>query len=59
MQMALSVACRLLFIIGENAYLIIMTMLKNSVAENLLFVSVSVSMDINSRYYFESNLYVT
>jgi len=54
-----------MFITGENAQLMVVTMLKNSSgAENLLsnsvivlFLSVVVFMEINRRHYFQCNLY--
>ena len=54
----MSTACRHLFISGEIAQLIVVTMLNNSVADNfalsnsviVLFVSVVVSMEINKRH---------
>jgi len=64
--MLTSMACRLIFIPAENAELAVVTAgkqqipsyktLSNSVI--VLFVAVVVSMDINRRYYFQSNLYI-
>jgi len=64
-QIFLSMAWRLLFIAGENAQPVMVTMLikpcslefalSNSVT--VLFISVVVSMEINRRHYCWSNLY--
>jgi len=60
-------ACRLLFITGENAQLMVTAMLKNSVYSwkfvtsysiTVLFVSVVVSMEIHRRHYFWSYLWL-
>ena len=64
-QIFMSMACKLLFTTGENAYLMVMAMLKNSLLSQefalsntviVLFVSVAVSMEIDRRHYFWSDL---
>jgi len=52
-----SAACRLLIIAGENAQLMVVTILKNSII--VLFVSVVVSMEINRRHYFHGSLHLS
>ena len=64
-QIVKNEACRFLFISGENAYIMMVTTLKNSFSSRefapsnsviLLFVSVVVCMELNRRHYFQSNL---
>jgi len=66
-QTVSSTASRLLFSTGENAELMVVTMLKNSVlylgisfikSAISLFVSAAFSMEINRRRYFQSNLHI-
>mgnify|MGYP001852589811 CR=1 FL=1 len=65
LQVFMTAACRLLFSTSENSELMIVTTLKNSVAENWLhqimllcsFVPVVVSTEINRRHYCQSILY--
>ena len=66
MQIFKSTACRLLFNTSENVYLMRVTILKNSVLLSRIcsvkqchgaLVSVVVSMEINRRHYFQSDLH--
>ena len=65
-KIVIRMAFRFLFIPGENVYLTIVTMLKNSflmwrICSNSvirLFVSFVVSMEINRRHYFWSDLHI-
>ena len=53
LQIFTSMALRLLFITGENAWLMVLTMLKNSV----IVLLVVVSMEIIRRHYFQNDLH--
>jgi len=64
-QIFRSVACRLLFIAGKNAQLMVVTMLKIvfcswevalSNSALVLFVAIVVSMETNRKHYFRSDL---